>query len=179
MAPLAAALVLIATRSSAAQNTEAARVSEGTKVNPETAPRPSARATRTPRPITVDGRLDEAEWALAQPMTDFVQQLPRTGYPARFRTEVRFLYDADHIWIGAINYDPTPQKAITVGLERDFNSGNSDLFGLVLDTFLDRRNSFLFLVNPHGAVRDEQTYNDSRNVVDAWEGIVQDRKSVV
>ncbi|MEP7344368.1 MAG: DUF5916 domain-containing protein, partial [Gemmatimonadaceae bacterium] len=176
--PLAVTLGLIVPFLSEAQNSDAARAAEGTRINPETAPRPSVRATRTPRPITVDGKLDEAEWALAEPMTDFVQQLPRTGYPARFRTEARLLYDADHIWIGAINYDPEPRKAITVGLERDFNSGNSDLFGLVLDTFLDRRNSFLFLVNPHGAVRDEQTYNDSRNVVDAWEGIINVKTSI-
>jgi hypothetical protein len=157
---------------SAAQIGDPPRAVEGARVNPETAPRPSSHATRTPRPITVDGKLDEAEWKLAEPMTNFVQQLPRTGYPATFRTDVRLLYDADHIWIGAINYDPHPDKAITAGLERDFNSTNSDIFGLVLDTFLDRRNSFLFLINPHGAVRDEQTYNDSRNVVEAWEGII-------
>ncbi|NCW46494.1 MAG: hydrolase, partial [Gemmatimonadaceae bacterium] len=63
------------------------------------------------------------------------------------------------------------QRAISAGLERDFNTGDSDIFGLVLDTFLDRRNSFLFLVNPKGAVRDEQTFNDSRTIVEAWDGI--------
>lgn len=125
----------------------------------------------------MDGHLSEPEWALAEPMTNFVQQLPLTGYPARYPTEARILYDADHIWIGAINYDPHSDKAITVGLERDFVSTNSDVFGVVLDTFLDRRNSFLFLVNPHGAIRDEQTYNDSRSVVEAWEGIVTVRTS--
>lgn len=173
-----AAFVSVLAARAAAQTPDSARVAEGARINPETAPRPTARATRTPRPIIVDGKLDEAEWALAEPMRHFVQQLPQTGYPARFQTEARVLYDADHIWIGAINFDPNPEQAITVGLERDFNSGNSDLFGLVLDTFLDRRNSFLFLVNPHGAVRDEQTYNDSRNVIDAWEGIVHVKTSM-
>jgi hypothetical protein len=70
-------------------------------------------------------------------------------------------------------------EAITTGLARDFDSGNSDVFGLTIDTFHDRRNSFLFLVNPKGAVRDEQTYNDSRTVVDAWEGIIDVRTAVV
>jgi cell division protein ZapA (FtsZ GTPase activity inhibitor) len=73
--------------------------------------------------------------------------------------------------VSAVNYDPEPAKAITVGLERDFVSSNSDIFGVVFDTFHDRRNSFLFLVNPKGAVRDEQTFNDSRNIVEAWDGI--------
>jgi hypothetical protein len=76
-------------------------------------------------------------------------------------------------------YDDEPGKAITTGLARDFDSGNSDVFGLTIDTFHDRRNSFLFLVNPKGAVRDEQTYNDSRTIVDAWEGIIDVRTAVV
>ena len=142
-----------------------------TIVNPETVPRPVVHATRTPRAMVVDGKLDEPEWASATVLTDFVQQLPNTGRPALFRTEVRVLYDADHLYVASINYDPEPQKAITVGLERDFVSTNSDVFGLVLDTFHDKRNSFLFLVNPKGAVRDEQTFNDSRNIVEAWDGI--------
>ena len=140
-------------------------------VNPETVPRPSFRATRTAAPIAIDGKLDEAVWATAPVLTDFVQQLPNTGFPSRFRTEVRLLYDTKNLYVSARNFDPEPDKAITVGLERDFVSSNSDIFGLVLDTFHDRRNSFLFLVNPKGAVRDEQTFNDSRTIVDAWDGI--------
>ena len=128
-------------------------------------------ATRTVRPIVVDGRLDEPTWRLAPVLSDFVQQLPETGFPATFRTEVRVLYDDDNLYVAAINYDPAPQKAITVGLERDFVSTNSDIFGVALDTFHDRRNSFLFIVNPKGAVRDEQTFNDSRSIVEAWDGI--------
>lgn len=144
-------------------------------IDPETAPRPTARATRTPRPLTVDGRLDEAEWALAEPLGEFVQQLPHTGMPALYRTEVRILYDAEHLYVGAVNHDPEPGRAITSGLERDFVSSNSDAFGIALDTFHDRRNSFLFIVNPKGALRDEQTFNDSRTIVEAWEGVVQIR----
>ncbi|MFN2327269.1 MAG: hypothetical protein ABR551_15515, partial [Gemmatimonadales bacterium] len=85
--------------------------------------------------------------------------LPRTKIPS-------------HIYIAAENFDPEPRRAITAGLERDFVSTNSDIFAVAFDTFLDRRNSFLFIINPHGAVRDEQTFNDSRNVVEAWEGVI-------
>jgi hypothetical protein len=144
-------------------------------IDPEREPRPVAHGTRTTGKLVIDGRLDEADWARAEVLADFVQQLPNTGMPARFPTVVRVLYDADHLYIGAVNHDPEPRKAITTGLERDFQGVTSDVFGLVLDTFLDRRNSFLFLINPHGAVRDEQTFNDSRNVVEAWEGIVTAR----
>lgn len=140
-------------------------------VNPESVPRPVVHAQRTNTPIVVDGNLNEPQWATATVLTNFVQQLPQTGYPATFRTEVRMLYDSDNLYVSSVNYDPEPSRAITVGLERDFVSTNSDIFGVALDTFHDRRNSFLFIVNPEGAVRDEQTFNDSRNVVEAWDGI--------
>jgi hypothetical protein len=148
-------------------------------LNPETAARPTARATRTTQPITIDAQLDEPDWLRAEIMTDFVQQLPRTGHAAEFKTVVRVLYDADNLYVSCMCYDDEPGKAITTGLARDFDSGNSDVFGLTIDTFHDRRNSFLFLVNPKGAVRDEQTYNDSRTIVDAWEGIIDVRTAVV
>src|SRR5687767_13548251 len=148
-------------------------------VDPERAARPSMRAVRTPRPPRVDGSLDDAEWALADSASDFVQQLPQTGMPARFRTVVRVLYDADFLYVGAVNYDSTPGRAITSGLERDFVSGNSDVFAVGLDTFHDRRNSFLFIVNPHGAVRDEQTFDDSRTIVDAWDAVLDVKTATV
>ena len=144
-------------------------------IDPELSPRPAIHPTRVTRAMAIDGRLDEVEWQRAELITGFRQQLPRTGLPATFPTVVRVLYDDEQLYIGAENMDPEPQRAITAGLERDFNSGDSDLFGMVFDTFLDRRNAFLFLVNPHGAVRDEQVFNDSRTVVDAWEGIIQVR----
>jgi Domain of unknown function (DUF5916)/Carbohydrate family 9 binding domain-like len=144
-------------------------------IDVETALRPTVQAFRTANRPSIDGRIDEAEWAMAPAITNFVQQLPKTGYPARFQTVVRVLYDADHLYIAATLLDPEPKKAIIAGKERDFTSGSSDLFGLVLDTFKDRRNSFLFVVNPAGAVRDEQTYNDSRTVVEAWEGVTKVR----
>ncbi len=150
----------------------------GAAIDVETAARPSVRAFRTPRMPVIDGKLDEAEWQQAPAITNFIQQLPRTGYPARFQTDVRVLYDADRLYIGATMFDPEPRKAITSGKERDFVSSASDLFGLVLDTFKDRRNSFLFLVNPAGAVRDEQTYNDSRTIVEAWEGVSRARTAI-
>ncbi|MBA3338825.1 MAG: carbohydrate binding family 9 domain-containing protein, partial [Geodermatophilaceae bacterium] len=148
-------------------------------VDPERAPRPTMRAVRTTRPPVIDGRPDEPEWLRADSATDFVQQLPTTGAKPIYRTVVRVLYDADHLYVSSINYDPTPGRAITAGIQRDFLPSNSDAFALTLDTYADRRNSFLFLINPKGAVRDEQTYDDSRTIVEAWEGVIDVRTATV
>ena len=157
--------------------TDGATAARRYPINPEAAPRPRTHAMRTTARITIDGRLDEPAWSTAEPITEFVQQLPQTGALTTHPTIARVLYDAENIYISAVCVQRR-RDIIIAGLERDFNSGASDLFGLVLDTFLDRRNSFLFLVNPGGAVRDEQTFNDSRNVVDAWEGIIRVQTSV-
>ncbi len=148
-------------------------------VDPERAPRPSMRAVRALRAPVIDGVVDDAEWSAADSATDFVQQLPVTGGLPKFRTVVRVLYDADHIYVSSVNFDPAPGLAITAGLQRDFVSSNSDAFAVALDTYKDRRNSFLFVVNPKGAVRDEQTFNDSRTIVEAWEGVIDVRTAVM
>ena len=150
----------------------------GGYVNPETAARPTTAAVRAVGRIAIDGRLDEPDWSRAPVLSDFIQQLPATGMPATFRTDVRILYDEQTLYVSAVNHDPEPHKAIIAGLERDFNTGQSDIFGLALDTFHDRRNAFLWALNPGGAWRDEQVFNDSRTVVEAWEGVFWSRTRI-
>ena len=69
---------------------------------------PEARAVRTPTDIRIDGRLAEAPWADAGPVTEFTQVDPDEGYPVSERTEVRFLYDDDALYVGARLLDSAP-----------------------------------------------------------------------
>lgn len=150
-------------------------------INVETAPRPVSRAARAQGPISVDGRLDEPAWQAAVPITEFVQSQPHPGYPATERTAVRILYDEHGLYVGAMCYESQPDHLVILSLEQDFPGGStrdSDIFGVTLDPFLDRQNSFMFLVNPRGAYRDGQTFNDSRQEDFAWRGLV-DIKTVV
>lgn len=140
-------------------------------VDVEAAPRPEVRATRVVGPIVLDGVLDEAAWAAAPVISDFIQSRPDRGYPVTQRTEVRILYDEETLYIGAEMWDTEVDRIIIPSLEQDFQSGNSDIFGITLDTFLDRRNAFMFLVNPKGAVKEAQDFDDSRQENAAWEGI--------
>ena len=147
-------------------------------MDPDAVPRPVAHAMVTAERIVIDGRLDEASWARAEPLTDFVQSVPFTGHPASQRTVARILYNADHLYVAAVCFDTEIEKMMVAGLEHDFNPGAGDIFGVTLDTFLDRRNSFLFLVNPGGALRDEHTMNDSRNVNVAWDAVAHVKTSI-
>ena len=60
----------------------------------QTDPRPSAHATLREGEVTIDGRLDDAAWSRATPITDLVQSVPDAGKPPSQRTEIRIRSDA-------------------------------------------------------------------------------------
>jgi hypothetical protein len=111
-----------------------------------------ARAVRARTGIDVDGRFDEQVWSDAPPITEFIQEDPAEGEPGTERTEFRVAYDDDAIYIGAMLYDSYP---ITTRLNRrDTGSGDFDYITVSLDSYHDHETSYLFSVNPSGAIRD-------------------------
>ncbi len=73
----------------------------------DAAPGPSkrARAVRAAEEaVQVDGRLDERAWTTAPVISDFVQKEPIEGAEPTERTEIRFLYDDDVLYVGARMY---------------------------------------------------------------------------
>jgi hypothetical protein len=141
-------------------------------VDPESVARPRLTAVRAAGPITVDGVLDEPTWRDATPATGFVQSTPATGYPATEDTEVRILFDDEMLYVGATLHDSEPDRIVAQQMVQDFYSPNEDAFGLSIDTFLDRRNAYYLIVNPNGAIRDAQSYDNSRTSNVEWEGIM-------
>ena len=159
-------------------------VGNATPVTAQQAPPPSTvakavSAVRIAEPIRVDGLLDETAWDGVAPATDFVQQQPHERRPAVHRTEVRFLYDATTLYVGGLLYDEAPQRAITNELRRDFQEPNNDLFGVVLDTFQDRRTSYGFVTNPGGAQRETLAYDQGERNDASWNAIWIARTAVI
>jgi hypothetical protein len=144
----------------------------------DAAPRPTASIRRAPGPIEVDGVLDEPAWREAEVISEFIQQQPNPGHRVSERTEVRLLYDDDHLYVGVELFDSDPSGIIIPSLERDPNTRDGDAFGIILDTFLDRSSAFAFYVNPGGAVRDGQVSDDGRNANFAWDGELEVRTRV-
>lgn len=128
-------------------------------------------AVRTREVITLDGRLDETAWELASPATDFIQWQPNPGAPATERTEVRFIYDADNLYVGAFAYDTQPDRLIVNELKEDFQGQDNDGILLIFDTLNDRRSGFVFTTNPAGAKRDFQAANDGESMNMSWDGV--------
>jgi hypothetical protein len=115
---------------------------------------PRALAQRITEPITIDGRLDEAVWEEASPVTEFTQVVPNEGQPASQRTEVRFLYDDEAIYVGARLHD-TGEIRGRLG-RRDMPLGDSDWLTVIFDSYHDHRTAYGFEVNPRG-VRSDQS----------------------
>ncbi len=132
---------------------------------------PTVRALPTEETIIVDGMLNEASWRLAQPATDFIQAEPRQGESSTERTEVRILYDSENLYFGVTCFDRDPQAIIANSLRRDFQPGSEDSFELLLDTFADFRNGYLFVTNPQGAKRDVQVSNEGIDQNVSWDAI--------
>jgi hypothetical protein len=117
---------------------------------------PNATAARVSSAPTVDGRLDDAAWAAAQPLTGLVQREPVEGTPVSERTEVRILYDADAIYVGAWLYDRRASAIVLGPTLRDAPLGDMDSFVIVFDTYRDRQNGFVFGTTPAGIEYDAQ-----------------------
>jgi hypothetical protein len=144
------------------------------------APRKSATALRVPNGrMVVDGELKEEEWKLVAPAANFVQQQPvEDGVPTE-ASDVRFVYDDDRLYVGAMLHDSEPGRLITNELKRDFQARDGDLFVLVLDTFNDLRNSYGFQTNPGGAWRDTQSFDEGRTTNQNWDGVWEVKTSKV
>ncbi|MEM9850350.1 MAG: carbohydrate binding family 9 domain-containing protein, partial [Bacteroidota bacterium] len=111
----------------------------------------SIQAVKTAEPINIDGRLDEASWRTASPITDFIQKDPTQGDTASMFTEAKILFDGENLYVGAVCKTTNGRADIrTQNMQRDFNYFQNDLFGIAIDGFLDRRNAMSFQTNPHG-----------------------------
>ena len=111
-------------------------------------------------PVLDGAVLDDPAWAGAPPATGFVQTQPDEGRPASERTEVRIVYTADTLYFGVVCYDSDPSSIIVTDSRRDSSLADSDSFQLILDTFLDRQNGFIFGTSPSGQEYDGQLVNE-------------------
>ena len=121
--------------------------------------------------IRLDGVLDDEPWVDAPMAHDFIQNDPREGMPATYDTEVRVVYDDDALYFGVFAKDDQPGRIIVSDLKKDYNVDTSDGFRVVLDTFRDGRNGYVFAINPAGARWDAQMANEGRESNANWDGI--------
>ena len=134
-------------------------------------PRRTVRAARAGAGIRLDGSLDDAAWSGADVATDFIQAEPLSGRPASQPTEVRILYDADYLYIGARMRDADLAHAVVNDIRKDFIEEEQDDFEVLLDTFGDKRNGYVFSTNIKGARHDRQVALEGRELNRSWDAV--------
>lgn len=132
------------------------------------AERRQATAVRVDETIRLDGRLDEAVWR-GSSESRFIQAEPREGQPATEETEVWVVYDESNLYVAARLHD-SGEPTVTE-IRKDFGDTNQDVFQVILDTFRDRRNGYVFQTNPEGARGDRQVANEGREINRSWDAV--------
>ncbi len=107
----------------------------------------------------MDGILDDPGWQFTEVASQFHQFFPYDSSLANAQTEIRLTYDEHFIYLGAKMFNNGPRKYVTPSLRRDYRGEANDGISVVLDTFKDRTNAFVFGVNPFGVQREGLVVN--------------------
>src|SRR5689334_11642902 len=121
---------------------------------------PTASAHVVSAPPVIDGRLNDAAWRDVAPITGFIQRELHEGAPITERTEVRIVTDGVALYVGAWLYDSDPSGIVPGEKVRDGDITKSDYFGILLDTYHDRQNGFVFTTTPAAIEYDAQVVNE-------------------
>ena len=135
-----------------------------------TASRPSLRVG-VAEGIGIDGRLDEAAWMRTDSIANLTQIEPVEGQPPTGRTVVRVVTTADAIIFGIRADDPDAARITSFARNRDASLTSEDHIRVVLDTYLDGRSGYVFIVNPHGARYDALVANQGEGENAQWDAI--------
>jgi hypothetical protein len=122
--------------------------------------------------VEIDGVMDEDVWDRAVLINDFHQYQPVEYAEPSQRTDVRIFYTEDALYIAARLWDEFPDQISASILRQGQALGADDVFSVILDPYLDRRNGYRFEVNANG-VRAEGLYQNVTGVESSWNGIWQ------
>ncbi|HEX9107462.1 MAG TPA: DUF5916 domain-containing protein, partial [Longimicrobiales bacterium] len=100
----------------------------------------------------IDGSLDEAVWQQAALLTGFSQFSPSDGVAAADSTQVLLWYSPSALYVGIRAYEAHGAVHATLA-DRDRISADDNV-QVLLGTFHDRRQAYVFAVNPLGVQMD-------------------------
>ncbi|MEI9922125.1 MAG: DUF5916 domain-containing protein [Bacteroidota bacterium] len=99
--------------------------------------------------ITLDGKLDEADWQEAQVANDFFLNYPVDTTHAEFQTEARVTFDDHQFYVSFVCHDNSIPDVVQ-SLRRDYDFDTNDNMGVFIGPYNDAINGFYFLVTPYG-----------------------------
>ncbi len=131
-----------------------------------------------PHAPVIDGRMDDTCWDKACCAGDFIQRDPVEGVTPSQQTDFRVCYDTRNLFVLIRAYDSEPDKIMQEVARRD-DIHRSDMVGIILDTYFDRRTAFEFTVNASGVKYDGLISNDSYDTIDeSWDPVWETATSI-
>ncbi len=130
--------------------------------------RATVRAIKLTEPLRLDGKLDEEVYQTTKPFGGMLQVAPKYGEQSTERSDIWVTYDQDNIYVTCRCWDAAPpERWIANELRRDTNQlRQNDHFGVMFDTFYDRRSGFMFYTNPLGALADYSVIDEGQSNTD-------------
>ena len=104
----------------------------------------------TRHPPTLDGMLTEEVWKTASDTQPFRQKEPTAGEEASESTVVKVIYTQQSLSLGIFCADSSPESIVATELRRDGDLMKDGSIWILLDSFHDHRNAFLFATNSLG-----------------------------
>ena len=130
----------------------------------------AADIVRLDRPPVIDGKLNESWWSQATLIKDLRQIRPNEYETPSEETEFYVYYDDEALYIGARVWDSRPDEITAHVLRQGGGLRFEDRVAIVLDPFYDKRNGYMFEVNPNG-VRLDGVWKNTTDFGPEWDGI--------
>jgi hypothetical protein len=147
-----------------------AKLTDASSQDGAVSPRPRIRIPRVSRPPRIEEFINSSSPPPEMAhITGFRQREPGDGTPASEETHAYLGYDSENLYVVFVCKDDT--SAIRARLAKREDILNDDAVHISLDTFRDRRRSYLFAANPRGIQLDgisTEGQEDDRSFDTLW-----------
>jgi len=126
----------------------------------------NVRIPRIEGDVTVDGMLNEPVWQQAAMLTGFSEFSPHDGVPAADSTHVLVWYSPTAVYFGIRAFEAHGGVHATLA-DRDKISADDNV-QILLGTFHDHRQAYVFAVNPLGVQMDGTIVEQGQVLTGSW-----------
>ena len=138
-------------------------------ISPAIPPTQVAHCSKTDAAPAIDGKLDDAVWKGAQPLSTF--WTPTTEHQTKYPTEVRLAYDAKNLYLAFRCHEPNLPGMVVRSSGRESREGYEpfwtfmdDCVEIYIDPTLDRKTYYQIVLNPGDGIYD------GKGISAAWTG---------
>src|SRR6266581_4478774 len=126
----------------------------------------NVRIPRVEADVTVDGNLNEPVWQQAALLTGFSEFSPHDGIPAADSTQVLVWYSPSAVYFGIRAFEAHGAVHATLA-DRDKITADDNV-QILLGTFHDHRQAYVFGVNPFGVQMDGTIVEQGQVLTGGW-----------